>query len=341
MTFNGVNAITLPVTGIYEATYTVTGGPSITPGYMSLQLYITTSANVIALIPGSIFYTLANSQYEELIGNVKFFAVAGDMITLANNTMSVIEIPTPPAMVGASSIVVGGHSFNQVVNTNVIVSTPINVSLGSAVYVAIQVGNGQQVHLAGVTDSNGRTYTLANKVLHPDNIIETEIWYINSSANTIGLTVTVDLTGNAGANIEVVELQGTAAASLGNIASNTGHSLIASTTGSTLTVGNFGLLSVVSTNNGNQSFAAAGSDFIIDRIPVPALGGQIVAGANLGEPFGSPGSYTMSANITGSVPLVDWAAALVFVNPASPTTTPVFCSCPGNAGLDIVLLQQF
>jgi hypothetical protein len=49
------------------------------------------------------------------------------------------------------------------------------------------------------------------------------------------------------------------------------------------------LLSVVTSNNGNQSFTVVPPDSVIDAIPVPAPPGQSIAGADLGEQLGAIG----------------------------------------------------
>ncbi len=211
----------------------------------------------------------------------------------------------------APSVTLGNHSFNQAVNVPSVTSTPMSVSSGSSVYVALSVGAVQTV--TSVTDNQAHTYTKA--VSTSSGAIETEIWYTDNVSASASLTVTAAFTGSSSATIEAAEIQGTSHPSLDQTAGSTGHSLVAGATVSSSAVNEFALLSVVTANNGAESFTAVAPDLLIDASPVPAPGGQNVAGADLGETLTNASAYSLSANITGhaSSP-VDWAAAAVSIH---------------------------
>jgi hypothetical protein len=330
ITFDGVSTLTLPVTGIYEATYIITGGPVILPNYMSLQLLSTSIGGNPTTIPDSMFYKYATSQYTKLVGNVKFSALAGNQINLANNTMVAINLPLPPG----SPVAVANHSFNQVLTSTPIISMPISTSIGSSIYVAIQVGDGHTV--TSISDNEGANYTFAGRI--QDGVLDAEMWYRDNVTASDNLIVTAMLTNPADATIEVVELQGTATPSLGGVATTAGHSTSPSGNIITTSNANFGLMSIVGSNDGTLTFTADPDDFIIDAVPAPSPG-QSVIGADVGRQLGAPGFYDVSCNVTG-IFAVDWATVLVAVIPAATTPGTIFCNIPDNASIDIILLQQ-
>jgi len=197
----------------------------------------------------------------------------------------------------------------------------MSVVTGSSIYVAVSVGGSQTVTL--VIDNEGNSYARATSAAVGS--IDTEIWYTDNVAANANLVVTATFTGITDATIEAVEIQGAANPSLDISGTNTGHSLTASASAISTFANDYALLSVVTSNNGNQSFTAVPPDSVIDAIPVPAPPGQSIAGADLGEQLGAIGFYTLSANITGDDNAVDWAAAVVTIKgncSGSPTPTP-------------------
>jgi hypothetical protein len=220
-------------------------------------------------------------------------------------------------------ISLGSHAFGQVVNNSSVSAPPMSVATASSIYVALSIGSSQTV--ISVVDNEGTSYARATSAAFGS--IDTEIWYTDNVAANPNLIVTATLTGITNTTIEVVEIQGAANPSIDTIGTNTGHSLIASASATSTFNNDYALLSVVTPNNGNQSFTAVPPDSVIDAISVPAPPGQSIAGADLGEQLGAIGFYTLSANITGNDNAVDWAAAVVTIRSfncsGSPTPTPI------------------
>jgi len=216
----------------------------------------------------------------------------------------------------------GSHVFGQAVATFSVSAPAMSVATGSSIYVAFSVGGPQAPIVILVIDNEGNSYARATSI--PNGSIETEIWYTDNVAANANLIVTATFTGITNTTIEAVEIQGAANPSLDTIGTNTGHSLTASASAISTFANDYALLSVVTPNNGNQSFTAVPPDSVIDAIPVPAPSGQSIAGADLGEQLGAIGPYTLSANITGADTGVDWAAAVVTIKSGncSPTPTP-------------------
>lgn len=209
-------------------------------------------------------------------------------------------------------LALGNHDFTQAENVPFIISNPLSVMAGSSVYVAISVANSHTV--TRVTDSEGKTLTRAANASRGS--IETEIWYVDGVSANSSYSVTATLSGNAHVTVEVAEIQGAGSPSVDGTGASTGHSLVAAATATSSGDNEFALLSVVTGNNGRQSFSAVSPDFVIDANPVPAPGGQNVAGADLGESLSAPGSYTLSANVTGhGTAPVDFAAVAVTIKP--------------------------
>jgi hypothetical protein len=212
----------------------------------------------------------------------------------------------------SNSVTLGNHGFTQNVNVSSITSSPLSVAAGSSVYVAISAGGAQTV--TSVTDSEGHTYVKAAS--QANGSIDTEIWYVDGVTASGAFTVTTSLTGNTSVTMEVAEIQGAANPSLDGSGVNTGHSLLPGASATSTVNNGFGLLSVVTANNGAQSFTEVAPDFIIDTSPAPAPGGQNVAGADLGQYLGASGPNTLSANVTGhGASAVDWAAVAVSIKP--------------------------
>src|SRR5207248_2205843 len=128
----------------------------------------------------------------------------------------------------------------------------IAVAGGSSIYVSIQVSGSQTV--SAVADSEGNVYTKA--IGSTNGTLDIEIWYFDNVASSAGLIVTATLSGAANVAIEVAEIRGAANPSLDAAAGGSGHSLIGSATVTTTTVNDFGILSIATANNGNQSFSA-------------------------------------------------------------------------------------
>lgn len=206
----------------------------------------------------------------------------------------------------------GDHNFTQAQNVPFIMSSPLAVMANSSVYVAISVANSHTV--TRVTDSAGNSLT---KAAHASRgSIETEVWYIDGVNATSSYSVTAAFSGNAHATIEVAEIRGAGRPSFDGAGTGTGHSSVPTATVTSSGSNEFGLLSVATANNGSQSFSAVPPDFAIDASPVPAPGGQNIAGADLGESLSAAGSYTLSANVTGhGSASVDFAAVAVTIKP--------------------------
>jgi hypothetical protein len=235
----------------------------------------------------------------------------------------------------ASPPQLGNHSINQNVGVATITSTPISVSAGSSVYIAIQVGDSQTV--TSVTDSQSNTFTGAANIQL--NSIFNTIWYFDGVVADPSYTVTVNTTGTCSIQVEVAEFIGTATPSLDT--SNTRNSpsqpvtQILSITLSTIKNNDYGFLSCMSANNsGSDVFTEISSGTIIDVSAAPVVpSGVDVTGASLGLPFGIAGDYTMNA----LSPHNGWNAVIVGIAGAIQST---YLSPIVNASLEIVFLGQ-
>src|SRR5665648_22926 len=155
ITFNGTNALTLPFKGDYEAMYTLTG----TPRQFSLSsfklLKTPASSSIATTVPGSIYYkNVGQEELAEICAPVKFSALAGDKIQLANNTNTTVLLQTVPT--GGGNAVVRSHTFVQGLNVGTLTTLPIAVLAGSSIYVTNQVAGGQ--FATAVNDSQGNVY---------------------------------------------------------------------------------------------------------------------------------------------------------------------------------------
>jgi hypothetical protein len=104
-------------------------------------------------------------------------------------------------------ISLGDHSFKQMTTSNIIpiaTATAISASVGSSIYVSIQLANSI---VSTVVDNTGNIYTRAVSI--SNGSIHTEIWYVDDIPTGGSLTVAVDVGLNISCCIQVVELMGT------------------------------------------------------------------------------------------------------------------------------------
>lgn len=351
ITFDNLTALTLPVSGVYEATFTIAGDRANPDDLanLSFKLRLTTVSGP-KTIPGSIFWSNAdaNDAPNQLVGNVKFRASAGDVVELVNNTLTEIELREATGTVpSGGGITLGSHNLRGVVGGTSIASGPLFIEALSttAIYVAVQTDSGQTA--LSVTDNNAvpgpNTYTLVGNTVDGPNTIQI-FRADNVPANLTGLTVTATLSGVANAQMEVVELRGVANPSLdpGSFTGALGSGLTPSATTTTSSNGDLGLLAVmVDPKVGSMTFGATLPNFVVDASPPVDNAGQTVAGALVGQQLGAAGSHRLAADITGTsgTTVVPWLTLGVGVRAAVVDVPQTFCETPNNASLDIVLLQ--
>lgn len=328
--FNGTNSLIVSTSGDYEAEYNIIASPEFSD-LMSFKL-VKEHFGIPNTIPGSITYgTKGSDNLVSLSGNVKFSAQAGDTIKLANNTAENIILQPAPGNV--NSIIIGNHSYVMGNTTTAFTSSPIIVSTGSSVYASIQVGRSATV--SNVIDNEGNVYTKA--ISSVNGSIETEIWYIDNVIGSGYYTITAVLTSSANIIIEVVELKGTAIPSLNFTSSSMGTDIIASSTVTTNVFNEFGLLSIVAENIDGIYFSSVPPDFVIDGTSKLPVGPDSIAGADIGQFFFEPNTYTMSTRIFGGLGPVNYAVAAVSIKPKSDS---IFTETPLNASLGITLLNE-
>ena len=337
ITFNGTNTLTLPFKGDYEATYNLTGTP-LEFSLSSFKLLKTPASSSIATtVPGSIYSKDVGARnLAQLCATMKFSALAGDKIQLANNTNTTVMLKNVPT--GGGNAVIRSHTFAQGVNVGTLTTLPIAVLAGSSIYMSDQVIGGPFV--TAVNDSEGNAYIHAAS--SANGLIETGIWYTDNISASASFTVTITLTAPANVTMQVAEITGAAYPSLDTTGINAGTGLFGFASVVATNINDLGIMTIVTANNvtGTQSFAAIAPDFIIDASPVPAPAGQTLAGANLGQTFAITNTYTMSSAFTGNgITPIDWAAAIVSIR--SNGSTEIFCEVPlVNASLDIILLAK-
>ena len=345
-------AVQLPTSGVYVASFTVTAAPA-DGCVISFKLVRTLAGTTITqTIPCSIAANttpVSCSNTGSVYGQTKFAANAGDTVQLVSNlsalqTVLPASLATPTAEDAAfSGLGIASHNLTQANNVASLQSSALPITAGDSIYVAVQTGDAQTVKsVIGVVDNNGAVYTQAGTTV-ANGSISTSIWYTDNSAGGGAVQVTASFTGNAHAVMEVAEITGAATPSLHVVSSplsGVGHSLVACSTVITTLDDTLGFMSVVTANNGNQSFTAVPPAVIIDAIAAPAPSGQNVAGADLAQMLFTAGAHTVCANVTGhdNSP-VDYAALLVAIAPAAPSPpATTVCETPNSASLDLFLL---
>jgi hypothetical protein len=267
-------------------------------------------------------------------------------VYLANNTHSTVNLTTINSVSSVySPPVIGNHIgptsntynnyINQCLNTNTFTSSNIYINVGSSVYVKIHVGGSKIV--TSVKDSLNNTYTKAG--CQANGTIETEIWYRDNVVVVAGnIKITVVLSGSAYATMCVTEIKSCANPSLDSISDGTcGTSYISTDTITCKTDNTLCLMSVVTTNDGNQYCSASTSSYVVDTIISPSPYGQNVACGNISRSCGNAGSYTINCNNVNTSCAVNFATFCVAIKGC---TVQTLCDPHVNSSLDIILLKQ-
>lgn len=284
----GITGINIPISGDYEASYTVVASAS-TLGQISFQLQNTRDELVLP-IPGSISISgLGNTdQPIQLINNVIFNALAGDSISLTNNALNTVSLYNCPNPSIGNSIYAQGTGITQ------LSAGPINIMSGSSVYVMIQFDQGID-HISSVVDTQSNTYILA-KFGGYNSSIGTAVWYCDAVTGSPELIVTCTIPTTNDMMIQVVELRGIMSPSLDYAGAQSESSSQANIIVRSTNYNELGLISVVAVQNDGTKYLANPNALLVLTNPVPSNLQNIFGGTSI-IALGSPDNYMLEADL--------------------------------------------
>jgi hypothetical protein len=312
--------VTITIAGDYEATFVVnamTRDPSGIISYKMLKNGVT--------IPGSVYSIISTPNVlTEIVGNVNFNANVNDIIQLTtNNNISTI-ISSTKNPIGNSSVTTGtipGLTNNVIVNT-----TPINIEANSSVYITVSTYNYAIVN--SVVDSYGNIYNLATQTTYFNGNAHVQIWYFDNLPNTIGYTVTFNittiLTFTGAYNINVYNILGTENPSLGTIGTVINNiNFMFSGIVTTTTQNELGLMAYGTILLGND-LSTIFPNFLLRTSPTTI---------DIAQMLGPIGIYTLTIN--SSEPFTAGVLAITIKFKDNPS----ICECPVVSSLDINLVR--
>ena len=324
VSFNGTNALTLPLTGDYLANYSVSF-ISGSPQYSIKLVDDTTGLD----IPGSDI--ISNSPV--LNGSVEFSATAGDQISLANNKQNFATLatsyatgttPTPTVTLVNSTVADTSPSGSTTITTSA-----ISFAAPTSIYVCIQCFAGITTFpVVSVTDNVGGTYTEIN-VASQSDVNKVFVYYRDNIPFNQNVEVTVTFNTTLIGIVELLQFTNT------NTPSNSTGGIIA--TGTSTSPGvivnptllqQFMLLTVVTPGTNELT---DGNVPIVEKAD-PSISTEGAAGG--ANPI-TIGSQTIDFTLA---PSSGWTAIGVLIDPVQLSDQTL--NTAANASLGVILLRQ-
>lgn len=320
--FNGVDTVTIAISGDYEVNYTVNDITSDPSGIISFKLL----KNGVT-IPGSIYSKVTTPTISgTVVGQAKFSAVIGDTIQLVSNNATPTVINPFKSPFGDKSVTSGTISgVTTTINT-----LPIAIKSNSSVYICIST---KSCSINSVTDGT-RNYIRATdasfNVGNSGDKYGVEIWYCDNLPATSGYTVSITIvslnipTVTPKYNIKTYNILETFTPSL-DIIGTTFKGFATDFTSELIstTSNELGLMSTILSNSDNQYTIFP--NILLDASPN-------FSDIDVGQILGLPGNYTLTGINKSSTMGASVSVAIKFKDNAS------ICECPVFSSLNIELL---
>lgn len=317
--FNGVDTVTIVISGDYEVNYTVNDITSDPSGIISFKLL----KNGIT-VDGSVYSQITTPTISgTVIGQVKFSAVIGDTIQLVSNNTTPTVINPFKSPFGNKTSVSGtiNSSFKS------FITPPITIEANSSVYVCVSTKSCNLSIIKGPTPFKNDITATFNKKLD-----KVSIYHLDELSHSFSYFIEITILGtdsgiinnylNGTYNIKVYNILKTANSSndvIGAVFNGTSTNFTSTLVPTT--PNELSLMACSITQPGTLSTLFP--NILLDKSPTDIDIAQIL---------GPIGSYNLTASNNNQV---EGAAVSVAIKFADNTS---FCDCPVFSSLDIKLL---
>lgn len=356
--FESPNTLQLPVSGTYQANYSVNATPE-NGSQLSFKLQKKSKKSVEAsTIPGSIFFSpiSGDNNLGVVSDDVIFKAKSKDLIQLSNNVTTSVKlesadliIPSAVNQIIAKGLATAAGNEGTTVTIPSQFAPPITI-VASSIYVLVQT---RATVVISVMDNQNNNYIRAQRssVTFGNNIYHTDIWYHDNVKASNDFKIFINFNVGTFFIASVVQFTGVATPSLTQISMGSDNMGVNSTFNLPITINDtpqnsFGLVSLVDATTDFTTFMITPQSpafTIIETIPLIPV--QIFAGGVIGQNFINGGKQMINVILhnsgQGTRELQNfYAYSLAVIAPLSAGPTVPLCERPNNASLNIKLLKE-